>query len=406
MKVLMSAFACEPGRGSEPGIGWNWALQAARFHEVWVITRSIHQAAIELALSSDGLENVHFVYYDLPYGSKCSHTSRWIRFYYLTWQTAILPLVFTLNRDIGFDVIHHVTYNTIECPGLLWLIRAPFVWGPVGGAQIPPKSLRAYFGRRWGSERRRMARKYLIRVNLFIRLAVRRSAFILAANADTHHALERLGARNVRRELEAAIKCPDAVNHDWHPTEGQITILWAGGLIPIKAPLLALDVIAALQRRGVSVLLLIAGEGELRKNIELAIHDLGLENAVRLLGALPHSEMGRFYQKGSIYLFTSLRDTSGNVVLEAMAHALPIVALNHQGVAEMVSLQSGFLIPIHTPQQVVEDIATAIERLAGSPELRRTMGQAGRTRVEEVFNWERKGELLRDLYPQLLQDMP
>ena len=42
----MSAYACEPGKGSEPGVGWNWALQAAQFHEVWVVTRANNRAAI------------------------------------------------------------------------------------------------------------------------------------------------------------------------------------------------------------------------------------------------------------------------------------------------------------------------------------------------------------------------
>ena len=50
MKILVSAYACEPGKGSEPGAGWLWARAAARRHEVWVLTRANNREAIEAAL--------------------------------------------------------------------------------------------------------------------------------------------------------------------------------------------------------------------------------------------------------------------------------------------------------------------------------------------------------------------
>ena len=51
LKVLASAYACEPEKGSEPGAGWNWVKQIARFHEVWVITRANNRLSIDQALS-------------------------------------------------------------------------------------------------------------------------------------------------------------------------------------------------------------------------------------------------------------------------------------------------------------------------------------------------------------------
>jgi hypothetical protein len=66
MKVLVSAYACEPGKGSEPAVGWNWIVQIARFHEVWAITRSSNRRAIEMSLAGKPLGNVHWLYYDLP----------------------------------------------------------------------------------------------------------------------------------------------------------------------------------------------------------------------------------------------------------------------------------------------------------------------------------------------------
>src|SRR5699024_2698214 len=90
LNVLISAFGCEPNRGSEPGIGWNWVLQAARHHKVWVITWAAQREAIEDHFGASTPDNITFIYHDLP---------RWLRFrrndsdgsasfqaYYLLWQ--------------------------------------------------------------------------------------------------------------------------------------------------------------------------------------------------------------------------------------------------------------------------------------------------------------------------------
>ena len=66
-KILAFAYACEPGRGSEPGAGWAWARMLAQHDETWVITRRDYEASIEGALSSlPERENLRFVYVDLP----------------------------------------------------------------------------------------------------------------------------------------------------------------------------------------------------------------------------------------------------------------------------------------------------------------------------------------------------
>ena len=87
LKVLISAYACEPGKGSEPADGWNWSLQMRQYHDVWVLTRQNNRDPIERA-GAEGA-GIHWVYLDLP---------RWLRFwkrggrrvvlYYYLWQIA------------------------------------------------------------------------------------------------------------------------------------------------------------------------------------------------------------------------------------------------------------------------------------------------------------------------------
>ena len=139
MKLLISAYACEPGRGSEAGVGWNCVLQAARFHEVWVLTRKNNREPIENALQTDPLENVRFVYFDLPRWSRFwKRRTRGLQLYYYLWQIGAYFVARKLHRRVGFDLTHHVTFVNYWLPSLLPLLPVPFLWGPVGGGESAP----------------------------------------------------------------------------------------------------------------------------------------------------------------------------------------------------------------------------------------------------------------------------
>ena len=111
MRVIASAYACEPEKGSEPGVGWNWARQIARFHEVWVITRKNNRAAIEAALAKEAVSNVHWVYFDLPrWASFWKKNRRGVHLYYYLWQIGAYLRVRKLHREFCFQLAHHLTF--------------------------------------------------------------------------------------------------------------------------------------------------------------------------------------------------------------------------------------------------------------------------------------------------------
>ena len=61
LRVLVSAYACEPAKGSEPGVGWRIAREMARYHEVWVLTRTNNRPSIAAALDRDPIPGLRFV---------------------------------------------------------------------------------------------------------------------------------------------------------------------------------------------------------------------------------------------------------------------------------------------------------------------------------------------------------
>jgi glycosyltransferase involved in cell wall biosynthesis len=222
---------------------------------------------------------------------------------------------------------------------------------------------------------------------------------VLVANADTAERLRLLRREGSIRELETAIDLPPL--DSLHGPADRFTVLWAGSLIWRKGPELALDALAALKRRGTVFRAHFIGDGPLRQALEERIRSLELEPELQLHGQVPYSEIHRYYGKSDAFLFSSLHDTSGNVLLEAMAHALPVVTLDHHGAGEIVSNGTGIKVPVRERAQVIDGLASALERLAVNPALCQSMGDAGRLRAAQVYNWNHKGELLKALYAQV-----
>jgi len=168
---------------------------------------------------------------------------------------------------------------------------------------------------------------------------------------------------------------------------------------PRKALPLALEALA--ETKDLNVRLLIAGDGEMREDWEKCAERLNVGARVQFLGQIPWNEMSPLYQRADALLFTSLRDSFGTQVLEAMGHGLPILALDHQGVGTFIPPEAGVKVPPISPQQTVADLAEGIRRLALRPEERLKMGKAALA-YARTQTWERRAERMSDLYEEVL----
>src|ERR1700758_1057108 len=133
MRVLISAYACQPDAGSEPGVGWHLVRQVSRFHEVWIITWARNRDAIEKALANKPLDNVHWIYFDLPLCGRFWKTAKpCLHVHFYRCQFGLYFLGRRLQRNVIFDLVHHLTLGSFWSPSFLSLLPGPFVWGPTG----------------------------------------------------------------------------------------------------------------------------------------------------------------------------------------------------------------------------------------------------------------------------------
>lgn len=399
MQVFLVGHAVSPFRGSEPGCTWNWAWEIARHVPVHVLAHPVYRGEVEKYLAENFNPRLTFTWVELPGWDPWDQVSeRGIRLHYLLWLRQVRRVLTTLLRGRG-QLVHHVSWGTVSVPPPFLNLGAPVLWGPVGGGQVSPLPFLPYFGRTIFREVARSIRVWSLPLNPLWRQRLKGYSLIFATNEETATLLRRAGAKRVVPFLDAGVsyafsdppQVPDRSSNN-------LSLLWAGRLEPRKAPLLALE---ALVRVSMPVNLLIAGDGPLRQELERRAQAMGLGERVRFLGWVPYTEMASLFKEVDAFLFTSIRDSFGSVVLEAMAFGLPIITLNHQGVKVFVPPDAGIKVPVTTPSETVRALAEAIDELAQNPSLRGRLSQ-GAWEAAQGERWDKRAERMLVYYEEVL----
>jgi glycosyltransferase involved in cell wall biosynthesis len=412
LKVLMSAYACEPGIGSEPGVGWKIAREMARRHEVWVITRVNNGPVIEPELLRDPAPSMRFVYYDLPSWARWwKRGQRGVQLYYYLWQVGVYFVARRLRRQVDFDLTQHVTFVKYWSPSFLALLPLPFVWGPVGGGESAPGALLRGVGVRGRFyETLRNVARLVGEHDPFVGLSARRSRVALATTEETAVRLRKLGARNVKLFSQLGASEGEMERFGDHAANGRATgqgaddagirLISIGRLLHWKGFHLGLAAFARADIPGSEYW--IVGDGPEEGRLEALARELGVAHRVRFLGDLSREEVFSRLGECDVLVHPSLHDSGGMVCLEAMGIGKPVVCLDLGGPAVQVTEETGFKVPAGMPDETIDGLAGAVATLARDPDLRTRMGLAARSRVREHFSWGEKGRQIDGFYDEAL----
>jgi glycosyltransferase involved in cell wall biosynthesis len=325
---------------------------------------------------------------DLPYCSSVDHRARIIKPYYIIWQLYIyIMLIINWRLLQSRPKIHHCTYNVIDMPGFLWAIpNSDFYWGPVGGGQTPPSWSKVLYGRGWFKQVLRSAAKKFVRFNPYIFMACYFSKKIFVANNETYKLLAYWEGKLVSI-LETAIESNKIPDRTLKINSEYIKLLWVGQIESRKGLPILLDALVDARLKGREIELDIIGAGPDKHLVENWLQSRNL-NRVNYLGVVDFALVKKYYEDSDIFCFTSVQDTSGNVVLEAMSFGLPVIALNHQGASEILRLGGGVLVNGSSYEQIVENYASAIVKLISDPGLRRQLSIEAYNNIINNQTWD------------------
>jgi glycosyltransferase involved in cell wall biosynthesis len=373
-------------------MGWHWALEIARLgHDVHILTRENNLPSLERALILHADLRIYLVGYDLP---------RWVRWwkkggrgvalYYSLWQRGACHAARRLARETPFDLVHHITFAAFRQPSLMGRLGLPFILGPIGGGEsTPPLLLRSYPFRGRVLDSVRLLMNLFARLDPAVRQAFRQAAVILCKTKDTlayvpyAYRAKCLMMQDVGTEEALILREPFA----GPPTP---RFLYVGRLLYWKGVHLALQALALTLREFPDARLTVAGDGRDAEWLRKMADRLQVSHAVDWKGWVPRPQALSMYREHTAFLFPSLHDSGGTVVMEALSQGLPLICLDCGGPGAMLPPSCGFKIEVEgrNREQVVNDLADAMRKLAANPELRAQMSSLALDAAREN-TWER-----------------
>jgi glycosyltransferase involved in cell wall biosynthesis len=396
LKILLSAFACEPNRGSESGVGWSWVLSLAQAgHQVVVLTRSESRQRIE-RIPKGALPKPHprFVYFDVP------KALRWqargpLHLYFALWQWLVASFARELHRREQFDCVHHVTFAGLRAPSFMGRLGIPFILGPVGGGERAPWRLRrGYSLLGFISDAARDVANLMIPFTPFMNDTFASAERIYVTSRDTLKLLPRRFRYKAQIELAIGAEESAPVIGGILPSrtrqEKCFRVLYAGRFIDYKGMHLGLRAFARLIEDDPEARLTMVGHGPVERRWRKLAENLGIAANVEWLPWQDREAMANLYAGYDVLLFPALHDSGGMVVLEAMNQGLPVVCLKLGGPGTLVNESCGYVVDPAGKDiaQVVRELGDGLIGLS-QDSIRRPLAQAARLRGRD-FSWREK----------------
>lgn len=299
------------------------------------------------------------------------------------------------------DVVHQPIPVSPRESSLLYRLGVPVVIGPMNGAmRYPPGFARSQQG--W-------AERLVLGGGRLFSGAMNRlmpgkleAQVLLVANERTRRALPEGHRGRVITLAENGVdlglwKKPNRQRRHDEPTR----FVFSGRLIDFKGIDFLLQAMRVVIDQIPAKLDLI-GDGPMRGQWEALASKLGLREHVTFRGWIEQDKCPAFFADVDIFVLPSLYECGGAVILEAMAMELPVIATDWGGPADYIDDSCGILVPPRSYRDFPADLAAAMLKLARDPQLCRRMGQAGRRKVEQNYDWERKIDCMIEVHRQAI----
>ena len=321
---------------------------------------------------------------------------------YLRFESHLRYLVRDRFRDGTIDIVHRIAPNSpVMASRLAYLENVPMVVGPLNGGLPWPKEY-SDLGRREAEPLRKI--RFLYRYSYFHRRMYRHLAGVIAGSRHTATEIPDYFRGRTYYIPDNGVDPERTPFADgWPEPDGAFRFVTVGRLVPYKAMDLAIEALA-----GSAVLkscrLTVVGDGPYRDYLVGLAAERGVADRVEFLGNVDHQRVGEVLRRSQAFVFPSLREFGGAVVIEAMASGVPPIAVNYGGPGEHVTPETGLLIPLCRREELVVKLRQAMERLFLDHDLCRTFARNAIRRVKDVYTWDEKAAQIVAVYNDILDD--
>lgn len=404
LNVLVNAYAVSPNWGSEPGMGWNWIINLAKYCHIDVITEGEWRKEIEAVVQTlPQRRNLTFHYLPIPDNVRkmCWNQGDW-RFYlhYEKWQGRALSKAIEICKNKNIDVLHQLNMIGFREPGYLWKIEGiPFIWGPIGGMELMPMSFLkgAPVNHRIFNHVKNFINRFQYSHSRRVRQAIDRSSALISAVKGVQDVLLNLYGRNSSLINETGFEMNASAQKEQSMPDKPLRLIWVGKFDFRKQLPIAIRSVIATNNPNIE--LHICGNGPESVIEEMrSIAEIGnISKQVYWHGKVPHDQMTEMMSKSDMLFFTSIMEATSTVVLEAISVGLPVLCFNTCGFGPIVNDFGGIAIEISNPDDSVANFAHQINKVYSDRSILNNFSE--RIIVNrDSLSWDSKAKRMMEIY--------
>lgn len=407
MKIFVSAYACEPYKGSEPGIGWNFVNEMSKHHEVHVLTRQNNKESI----GDNNTNNIHFHYYDVPkWLSFWKKGKRGYQTYYYIWQILAYFKYKKFINTNDFDIVHHLTFGANWMPSLFMLTIHKTIFGPVGSEDTYKPILKTLPNRIKIKEAIRSCVKFF-----FYYVEPARWFTIRKADLILNHSSQYANynyPKSIENKVQDCIQTGLNINDkEYLPyqkikvfnKDEKIKLLICSELIAWKGVLISSKVFSILANELDNIELIIIGEGPEKKTMIKIFTDYDVLSKVTFKGFVDKETMLKNLYESDILLYPGYHHGLATIILQSMYCFLPIISMAGDIISDVVHDNCGLVADGNDINEIEQNLIKNTRELISNNDLRDGLAIKGRKNLEDKFTWEQLAKNINKIYSQTIE---
>jgi glycosyltransferase involved in cell wall biosynthesis len=386
-RVLLSAYACFDGFGSEPGVGYNWLEQLAKteHYDITLCTSGWSMAKLK---NDPMLESIDVIEIGSCKWDQIFRKNRFLfQLYLYVWQLHLFLYLFFKKQQ--YDIVHHITFGGVTIPSFIFLFGKKSYYGPVGGAEKAPKKLAQSTSYKDGAkESLKRISVFFAKLDPFLLLTRKGFSKILIKNKDNSDFYSAVSSKViVKAEIcfDDSNIPPQKTAHDKNGCAifAARGIYWKGGTI-------AIDIIKAYNKLHTEGLELhLYGSGNAYNDWKAKS---GKDEHFIFHGRVDRNILWENLKHADFFIFPSFHDSSGNAVLESLCFGVPVLAFDLGGPSSII--EHDFMLI--NPNQKYDDL---IQEFVSKIQIIQKLTKADRQVIAEVYRAKfTPNKLLKGVY--------
>lgn len=414
--ILVLAYQLSASKGSEFSVAWNYISNMSRSNKLTVLfgVTGEHLGDIddaEIQSWQKILPNVEFIPVrpSRRVNLLNSLNRRGVLVYtfylaYKAWHKQVYRMARSLAADRHFDLVHYLNPIGYREPGYLWKLDLPYMWGPICGMDNYPSAMFDLLSPSFRLKYvfRNVANNLQLRFSSRIRKAMRRADKLLVATTSNAYLARHFFGVNPGYLPENAMAGPAVLNESkFSNSEGTIRIVFVGTLDGRKNVMTILKALEKAGRRD-RFHLDVLGDGPLKESLVQYAEEHSIAGLVDFRGKVSRDEVFSFFDNAHLHVIASIGEGNPTTIWEAMAHGVPTLTVDHCGMHDTVSDESGYKVPVASCEQISSDMAAVLDGIAANPEELKTRALAV-ARQSKKYLWPRRIDFFERCYDECIE---